>query len=79
MVVYASDLRLAYNAAAHPRVLRGQMTEEEAFHDFFSDFSDKDGDGKVTYSEWSDYFSAVSCGITKDENFVFFMKKFWKL
>jgi len=43
--VTASDLRVAYNAAAHPKVISGEITEDEAFLEFLANFGDKNNDG----------------------------------
>jgi hypothetical protein len=42
-------------------------------------FGDKNGDGKITKSEWDDYYQAVSANIDNDEHFVECMKIAWRL
>ena len=68
--VNASDLKVVYNCTLHPKVISGEITEDEAFLEFLSNFGDKNNDGKITNIEWNDYYSAVSSSIEQDENFV---------
>jgi len=77
--VTASDLRVAYNAAAHPKVISGDITEDEAFLEFLSNFGDKNNDGQITVTEWNDYYSAVSASIDNDQHFTDLMKNAWGL
>ena len=75
--VVASDLRVAYNGSAHPKVISGNMTEDEAFLEFLANFGDKNNDGSITNVEWNDYYAAVSCTIDNDQHFVDLMKNAW--
>ena len=75
----AQDLKGVYNAAFHPKVISGEMTEDQVFLEFLSHFGDKNKDGKLTRSEWNDYYSAVSASIDNDDHFVQLMKTAWKL
>lgn len=40
---------------------------------------DLDGNGNVTFEEFCDYFSGVSCSIDGDDYFEVMMKNSWKL
>jgi len=75
----ASDLKGVFNASLHPKVISGQMSEDEVFLDFLSCFGDKNRDGKIQRSEWNDYYSAVSASIDNDDHFVQLMRQVWKL
>ena len=55
------------------------MTEDQVFLEFLAHFGDKNRDGKITRTEWSDYYSAVSASIDNDDHFVQLMKTAWKL
>ena len=77
--VTASDLRVAYNAAAHPKVISGEITEDEAFLEFLANFGDKNNDGKITMAEWNDYYAAVSSSIDNDDHYVELMRTAWKM
>jgi Ca2+-binding EF-hand superfamily protein len=43
--VAASDLRVAFKSNAHPKVISGEITEDEAFLEFLTNFGDKNNDG----------------------------------
>lgn len=75
--ITAEDLRSSYNVAAHPKVISGEITEDEAFLEFLANFGDKNGDGTITTSEWNDYYSAVSASVDEDEVFVNLMHSAW--
>ena len=75
----ANDLRGVYNASMHPKVQRGEMTEDQVFAEFLGSFNDKNRDGRVDREEWNEYYSAVSSNIDNDEHFVLLMKTAWKL
>ena len=77
--VTTKDLEAAYNAKAHPKVKAGQKKEEEATKEFLQNFGEKGPDGKVTRTEWNDYYSAISATIDNDEHFIILMKNAWKL
>jgi len=77
--ITASDLRVVYSVESHPKVISGEITEDEAFLEFLANFGDKNNDGKLTKTEWNDYYAAVSSSIDNDEHFVDLMKNAWKL
>jgi len=39
--VAASDLRVAFKCSSHPKVQSGEITEDEAFLEFLTNFGDK--------------------------------------
>jgi len=41
-------IRGVYNASAHPKVLKGQMTEDQVFTEFLQNFADGNKDGQIT-------------------------------
>ena len=75
----ASDLKGVYNCSFHPKVISGEMTEDQVFLEFLANFGDKNRDGKIQRNEWNDYYSAVSASIDNDDHFVQLMKTAWKL
>ena len=77
--VDSNDLRGVYSAAQHPKVISGEMTEDEVFMDFLAAFGDKNGDGRIDKAEWNEYYSAVSSNIDNDEYFCVMMTNAWKL
>ena len=68
--ITASDLKVVYNVSMHPKVISGDITEDEAFLEFLANFGDKNNDGNITKEEWNDYYAAVSASIDGDEQFV---------
>ena len=77
--IEAADLKGVYNCRFHPKVISGEMNEDQVFLTFLANFGDKNKDGKITRSEWNDYYSAVSASIDNDDHFVQLMKTAWKL
>ena len=75
----ASDLRAAACVSSHPRVVSGDLTEDEAFLEFLTNFGDKHGDGCITLVEWVDYYSAVSAQVQSDDHFCKLVKSYWNL
>jgi Ca2+-binding EF-hand superfamily protein len=77
--IEAADLKGIYNASFHPKVISGEMTEDEVFLEFLANFGDRNGDGRIERAEWNDYYAAVSSSIDNDEHFVQLMQSAWKL
>lgn len=77
--VTSADLRVVYDTRDHPKVISGEMTEEEVFVQFLASFGDKNGDGVITRQEWNDYYAAVSANVDNDAHFVLLMRNAWKL
>jgi len=75
--ITAADLREAYNVTCHPKVISGEITEDEAFLEFLSNFGDANNDGNITQTEWNDYYSAVSSSVDDDDVFVNLMHSAW--
>ena len=78
-VITANDLRGVYNASMHPKVQKGEMTEDQVFQEFLSNFNDRNRDGQIDKAEWNDYYAAVSASIDNDDHFVLLMKMAWRL
>ena len=76
--VSAADLKGHYYCLAHPKVISGDLTEDEVFLDFLSHFSDPNNDGSISRCEWIDYYAVVSSCIENDEHFCTLMKKAWR-
>ena len=68
--IEAADLKGVYNCSFHPKVISGEMTEDQVFLEFLANFGDKNKDGRIDRQEWNDYYSAVSASIDNDEHFV---------
>mmetsp|Transcript_15173 Transcript_15173/g.20595 ORF Transcript_15173/g.20595 Transcript_15173/m.20595 type:complete len:194 (+) Transcript_15173:959-1540(+) len=77
--VTSADLRTVYDTSQHPKVISGEMTDEEVFVQFLTSFGDRNGDGVITRQEWNDYYAAVSSNIDNDSHFVALMRNAWKI
>ena len=75
-----TDIKNFYDAARHPDVKKGKITEDQALTDFLETFEahrglskgDKasiKGDKKVTLNEFMDYYSNISASIDDDAYF----------
>ncbi|KAG7176970.1 crustacean calcium-binding protein 23 [Homarus americanus] len=79
-VVTVEDLKGVYSAKKHPKVVKGEATEEELLKKFLNMFeSSTSVDGKVTKQEFLDYYSGLSKAIDKDEYFVSVVNMSWGL
>ncbi len=74
-----NDLHGVYDVSMHPKFQNGEMTEEEIFGEFLSNFGDKNGDGLISKDEWNEYYAAISSNIDNDDHFVLLMRNAWKL
>ena len=77
--ITAADLRGCYACASHPKVVSGEITEDEAFLEFLSNFGDKNNDGRITKQEWNDFYAAVSSSVDHDDHFMALMQTSWNL
>lgn len=77
--IQAADLKGVYSASMHPKVISGEMTEDEVFLELLSNFGDRNRDGRIDRNEWNDYYAAVSASIDNDDHFVQLMRTAWKL
>lgn len=77
--VDVTNLRSVFSASKHPKVVAGEMTQDQVFTVFLKNFNDRTGLGKIERKEWSDYYSAVSYSIDNDDHFVILMKTTWSL
>lgn len=75
--VDAVDLRGVYNCNFHPKVQRGEMTEDQALMEFLNNFNDRNRDGKIQKDEWDEYYAAISSSIDNDQHFIELMQTAW--
>lgn len=73
--INAADLKATFPASSHPRVTSGEITEDEAFLEFLANFGDKNNDGKITRTEWLDYYSSVAASVDNDDHFITLMNR----
>jgi Ca2+-binding EF-hand superfamily protein len=77
--INAEDLKGVYCVSSHPKVISGEMTEDEAFLEFLANFADRNNDGTITREEWCDFYAAVSASVDTDDFFVALLRKAWKM
>merc|ERR1712224_1129323 len=77
--VELNDLQGVYNGTMHPKVLAGEMTEDEVLADFMKQWDTLEADGIVTFEEFCEYYKDVSCSIDDDEYFELMIRNAWKL
>ena len=73
------DLKGVFNAEKHPKVVSGEITQEQAFDEFARNFNDHTGAGKIEKCEWNDYYAAVSASVEDDEHFISLLKSTWQI
>ena len=73
------DLRGMFNASKHPKVVKGEITQEQAFDEFARNFNDRTGAGKIEKCEWDDYYAAVSASMDNDDHFIELIRSTWGL
>lgn len=73
------SLKSVFNASKHPKVLAGEMIQDQVFTVFLKHFNDFTGLGKIDRKEWNDYYAAVSSDIDNDEHFIHLMQNTWNL
>jgi Ca2+-binding EF-hand superfamily protein len=78
-IIDVTEIRQVFNCAKHPKVISGEMSEEQVFGMFLKNFNDYNGQGKIERKEWNDYYYAVSYTIDNDDHFVILMKTAWNL
>ena len=67
------------NASKHPKVVKGEITQEQAFDEFARNFNDRTGAGKIEKCEWDDYYAAVSASMDNDDHFIELIRSTWGL
>ncbi|XP_045621158.2 crustacean calcium-binding protein 23 [Procambarus clarkii] len=79
-VVGLEDIKRKYSAKTHPKVIKGEATEDEILKKFLNLFETNTSvDGKVTKQEFFDYYSGLSKAIDEDEYFVSMVNIMWGL
>ena len=78
-IIDVTEIRQVFNCTKHPKVVSGEMSEEQVFAMFLKNFNDYNGQGKIDRKEWNDYYSSVSYTIDNDDHFVILMKTAWNL
>ena len=77
--VEAADLKACFAANLHPKVISQEMSEDEVFLEFLTNFSDRNRDGRVHRDEWCEYWGKVCASIPEPAHFIQLMCQTWKL
>lgn len=77
-LIKVTDIREVFNCIKHPKVICGELNEDQVFAQFLKHFNDY-GDGTIERKEWNDYYSVLSSSIDNDDYFVLLMKTAWNL
>ena len=77
--IEAADLKAAYAANLHPKVISGELSEDEVFLEFLTNFSDRNRDGRIHRDEWNAYYSKISSTIDVNSHFNQLMAQVWRL
>lgn len=85
-IIDIDDIRQRYNAKMHPDVKAGKKTEDEILYEFIdtfeahhTDVKEDVRDGRVSLSEWLEYYNNVSMSIDRDDYFELMMTNAWNL
>ncbi len=85
-VLDISDIKHKYNAKMDPKVISGEMTEDEVLYKFLDTFDQHheahtggQNNHEVTKEEWIEYYNNVSMSIDDDEYFQLMMNNAWNL
>ena len=77
-LIKVTDIREVFNCIKHPKIICGEMSDDQVFGQFLKHFNDY-GDGTIERKEWNDYYSVLSSSIDNDDHFVLLMKTAWNL
>jgi hypothetical protein len=80
-VITVEDILEAYDYSSHPNVANGSITPEEATNEMLACFESSGGDvdGKVTWSEFLDYYKGISLAIDDDNYFELMIRNAWHM
>ena len=76
--IEAGLLKGVYATNLHPKVVQGEMSEDEALLDFLRHFNDKDSNGRIAREEWNKHYEEVSGRVADDNHFVSLMCQMWR-
>lgn len=79
-VITVKDIASIYDVSQNPDFLEGRLSKEQILENFLNQFDGArgDNDGKVTWAEFTDYYTDVSASVPSDEYFVRMMESTWQ-
>mmetsp|Transcript_21574 Transcript_21574/g.43317 ORF Transcript_21574/g.43317 Transcript_21574/m.43317 type:complete len:367 (-) Transcript_21574:436-1536(-) len=84
-IALLKSMKTVYDPSIHPKVLSGDMKEEEAYKEFVGKLDGsrfgqpKAKPVKVTLEEFMEYMAEIGADIPEDNDFVDMMQKAWKI
>lgn len=79
-MVKVEDILQLYNFSAHPNVISGRLSLEQAAEELLEHFErGGDIDGSVTWTEFLDYYKGISLSIDDDNYFELMMRNAWHM
>jgi hypothetical protein len=77
--VTVNDIHTCYDTTQHPRVIKGEITEDEALQEVLAVYEQGEADGIITFQEFLEYYRDVSAGIENDEYFELMIRNAWHM
>ncbi|CAD8048971.1 unnamed protein product [Paramecium primaurelia] len=77
--IMADDFKGIFNAKNHQKLIRGELTDDQAYIELLQYFKKGNKSGQITLDELKEYYAAVSADIELDENFITLIKETWRL
>lgn len=77
--VKLDDIAQVYDASKHPEVHGNRKSERAVFMEFMSLWDTQEQDGIITFDEFCQYYSDISCLVESDEEFRAIVINAWKL
>ena len=77
--IEATLIKGVYATNMHPRVISGEISEDEALLEFLTNFRDRQNNGRIHRDEWCAHHAAIAERIGNDAHFCQLMAQMWKL
>jgi hypothetical protein len=77
--VSIGDMSVHYNAASHPEVLAGALSEQQVMQGFLSAWDARGRTGLVDFTEFSDFYNGISATVEFDGEFEHIVMSSWKM
>eukprot|EP00606_Chrysophyceae_sp_TOSAG23-5_P000485 GSChrysophyteH2.ASY1.ANO1.382.1 assembled CDS len=79
-VLNPDEIMKIYDASKHPDVMSGKRTTQEVLREFLETFEvGGEVDGKVTWSEFLNYYANLGVSIDNDDYFELMMRNSWRI
>jgi len=73
------DVERFYDAANHPDVLDGKLSEEEALGDFLAQFDGIEQNGGIFAHDFIEYYRNLSAAVSDDNEFESMLRNAWRI